>query len=82
MNLASQKSHIAVYHMWVYSDPKLMDRFVKEYKNVVPTKLNMGKSCIRFKNVKTIPYKLIGELAGKISVQEWVEVYENSREKN
>lgn len=59
-----------------------MDRFVKEYKNVVPTKLNMGKSCIRFKNVKTIPYKLIGELAGKISVQEWVEVYENSREKN
>ena len=77
MNLASQKNHIAVYHMGVYSIPALMDWFVKEYPDHCKTKLDMGKSCIRFKNPGQIPFKLIGELSSKISVKEWIETYES-----
>lgn len=79
MNLASQKSHVAVYHMWVYSDPELMERFTSEYAKRVSTKLNMGKSCIRFKNIDHIPYDLIGELASKITVDQWIKIYKESK---
>lgn len=78
MNLASQKSHIAVYHSGVYSDEQLSNWFQEEYSKRVKTKLNMGKSCIRFKKPAHIPYDLIGELAGKITVQEWIEMYEDN----
>ena len=77
MNLASQKNHIAVYHSGVYADEALLEWFKKEYGQRVPTKLNMGKSCIRFKNTTHIPYELIGELASKLSVQEWIDMYES-----
>jgi uncharacterized protein YdhG (YjbR/CyaY superfamily) len=76
MNIASQKNFIAIYHMGIYADAKLLDWFVKEYAKKVTTKLDMGKSCIRFKKMDTIPYELIGELAGKMSVQDWIKVYE------
>lgn len=77
MNLASQKNFIAVYHSGVYANEDLLNWFQEEYGKRVKTKLNMGKSCIRFKNMKTIPYDLIGELAAKLTVQEWVEIYES-----
>jgi len=80
INLASQKSHIAVYHMWVYSDPDLMEWFTHEYALRVATKLNMGKSCIRFKNPKHIPYDLIWELVSKITVDQRVGIYKKSRD--
>ena len=76
MNIASQKNFIAVYHMGLYADKKLLDWFAKEFTKTSPTKLDMGKSCIRFKKTATIPFKLIGELAGKISVAEWISIYE------
>ena len=76
LGIASQKSHIAVYHMGIYASPSLMDWFVKEYPKHCETKLDMGKSCIRFKKVVDIPHDLIGELCGKISVREWIELYE------
>lgn len=79
MNLASQKSHVAVYHMWVYSLSELKEWFEKEYASRVSTKLNMGKSCIRFKKVEQIPYDLIGELASKMTPQQVIEFYEDSR---
>jgi len=60
LSIASQKSHVAVYHMGIYADPKLLAWFRKEYPKHVKTKLDMGKSCIRFKKVETIPYELIG----------------------
>ena len=59
-----------------YASPPLLDWFVAEYSKHCKTKLNMGKSCIRFKNVAKIPYDLIGELCAKMSPQEWIEVYE------
>ncbi|WPP52412.1 DUF1801 domain-containing protein [Catalinimonas niigatensis] len=76
MNLASQKNYIALYHMAIYTDPDLLTWFTGEYAKHVKTKLDMGKSCIRFKKMDQIPYALIGELCRKISPQEWINVYE------
>lgn len=76
MNVASQKNFIAVYHMYVYSEPKLHKWFTEEYAKLNIGKLDMGKSCIRFKNPDKIPYKLIGELASKITPDEWIATYE------
>jgi len=78
MNIASQKNFIAVYHMGVYANKKLLDWFVHEYPKYSTAKLDMGKSCIRFKKTDQIPYKLIGDLASKITVQEWIDMYEKA----
>lgn len=79
MNLASQKNFIAVYHMGLYYDKKLVDWFTKSYSKSVDGKLDMGKSCIRFKKVETIPYDLIGELAAKMTPQDWIKLYEKQK---
>ncbi|PHR46693.1 MAG: hypothetical protein COA32_09425 [Fluviicola sp.] len=76
MNFASQKNFIAFYHMGIYADAELLGWFQKEYKKEVPTKLDMGKSCIRFKNVNNIPFDLIGQLVSKMSVEDWINLYE------
>ncbi len=77
MGIASQKNFIAVYHMGVYADPKLLKWFTDAHAKASPKKLDMGKSCIRYKKPEDIPYKLIGELAAKITVDEWIEKYES-----
>lgn len=79
INIASQKHHIAVYHMGVYAFAEILEWFLAEYPKHSQRKLDMGKSCIRFRKPDHIPYKLIGELAGKISVKEWINQYESSR---
>ncbi len=76
MSLAAQKRHIAVYHMGIYTDKALLSWFQDEYAKCVPTKLNMGKSCIRFTSTKNIPYDLIGELVSKMTPAEWILKYE------
>jgi len=76
LSIASQKNFVAFYHMGIYSDEKLLDWFVKEYPNHSNYKLDMGKSCIRFKRMNDIPYELIGELVGRISVDNWIQTYE------
>ncbi|MEM6298336.1 MAG: DUF1801 domain-containing protein [Bacteroidota bacterium] len=78
MSIASQKSHIALYHMGIYANDELLDWFVEEYPKHMKTKLNMGKSCIRFTNPKKIPYDLLGQLVKKMSVKDWIEAYETS----
>ena len=78
MSIASQKHFIAVYHMGVYASPKLLEWFISEYPNHCSTKLDMGKSCIRFKNIENIPYILIGELVTKISANDWIMLYESN----
>jgi len=78
MGLASQKNFVAVYHMGVYADKKLMAWFVKEFPKHSKSKLDMGKSCIRFKKMNDVPVKLIGELAGKMSAKEWIATYEKA----
>ena len=78
INIASQKNFIGVYHMGIYANPKLLDWFTTEYPKHCKLKLDMGKSCIRFKKPEQIPFDLIGELASKVSVDEWVETYEKN----
>ncbi len=79
--IASQKNSINFYHMGLYADPKLLDWFVAEYPKHSKQKLDMGKSCVRFKKFEDIPYKLIGDLMQKISVENWIAVYESNLKK-
>lgn len=78
MNLASQKNFIALYNMGIYAKKDIYDWFVIEYPKHCKRKLDMGKSCIRFKYLDDIPYQLIGELASKITVDEWINHYESA----
>ncbi|WP_373446103.1 DUF1801 domain-containing protein [Salinicoccus bachuensis] len=79
IGVAAQKRHLAVYHMGIYSDDELYEWFTEAYPNHMTTKLNMGKSCIRFSNPDRVPYALLGELAGKLTVDEWIELYESGK---
>ncbi len=76
--LASQKGSINFYHMGIYMDPDLLNWFVSEYPKHSKQKLDMGKSCIRFKKMEEIPYQLIAELMQKISMPEWIDMYEKN----
>ena len=78
LSMASQKNFIALYHMGIYMNPALMDWFTAEYAKRVKGKLDMGKSCIRFKKMEQIPFDLIGELASKMTVKEWIACYEKA----
>ena len=79
MSVASQKNHIGIYHMGIYADKILLVWFETEFKKHSPLKLNMGKSCIRFRKPEHVPLELIGELAGKMTVEQWIELYESNR---
>lgn len=78
ISIASQKNFIAVYHMGLYAMPHLLQWFRATYPAHSKTKLDMGKSCIRFKKPEAIPVALLGELAQKVSVAEWIAVYEKA----
>lgn len=81
INIASQKKFIAVYHMGIYAQESLLQWFKEEYAKQCSTKLDMGKSCIRFKKMSEIPHTLIGELAAKMSPKEWIACYERQFKK-
>ena len=81
MSIASQKNFVALYHMGIYADPELYNWFTSEYPKYSKRKLDMGKSCIRFKKVEEIPFKLIGELVTKMSTQDWINLYEKNYKK-
>ncbi len=76
MSIASQKNSVNVYHSGIYADKTLYDWFLSEYSKYSKRKPDMGKSCIRFKKMAEIPYKLIGELCRKLSVNQWINLYE------
>lgn len=81
MAIASQKNFIALYHMGIYAKPELLNWFVTEYLKHSQQKLDMGKSCIRFKKMNQIPFDLIAELVQKMSVQEWITCYKSAFKK-
>lgn len=81
INLASQKNFIALYHMGLYSRPELLDWFVAEYPKHSKKKLDMGKSCVRFKKPEDIPFELIAELSKKMTVEDWIGIYESQYKK-
>ncbi|PCE63240.1 DUF1801 domain-containing protein [Sediminicola luteus] len=77
INIAAQKNFVALYHSGLYTDPELHDWFVAEYPKHSTTKLDMGKSCIRFKKWNNIPYELIAQLCQKMTASDWVKLYEH-----
>ena len=81
MGFASQKNYIAVHHMGLYSSTPLLDWFRAEWPKHSSKKLDMGKSCIRFRKPEDVPVALIGELASKMTPAEWIEIYEGSKPK-
>lgn len=81
VNIANQKNHIAFYHMGVYAIPELLEWFTKQYPEHSKFKLDMGKSCVRFKKPESITFKLIGELMQKITPDDWIEIYETNYKK-
>ncbi len=78
ISFASQKNFVALYHMGIYSDDRLLAWFKSEYPKHSKRKLDMGKSCIRFKSISEIPYDLIGELISKVTVDDWIATYEKN----
>jgi len=78
INLASQKNFIALYHMGMYANEALLNWFTSEYAKTSSSKIDMGKSCIRFKKMADIPVELIGKLAAKMTVEEWIQTYESA----
>jgi len=82
INIAAQKNHIALYHMGLYASQELLNWFTEEYPKYSKSKLDMGKGCVRFKNNQEIPYDLIGQLAQKVSVNDWIKTYEKLRNKS
>jgi len=78
ISFASQKNFVALYHMGIYANPKLLEWFTTEYPKHSKRKLDMGKSCIRFKKMDDIPYNLIAELATKMSPSDWIDIYEKN----
>ncbi len=81
INIASQKNFVALYHSGIYANNSLHEWFVTEYPKHVDTKLDMGKSCIRFKNINKIPYDLIAELCQKMTPEQWIALYEKNIKK-
>jgi hypothetical protein len=81
LNIASQKNFIAVYHSGIYAQKELLEWFVGEFPKHTKRKLDMGKSCVRFKKIDDIPYELIGELCKKVTVEKWIKTYESALNK-
>jgi uncharacterized protein YdhG (YjbR/CyaY superfamily) len=81
LGLAAQKNAISIYHMGIYMDPDLMNWFTAAHTKASAKKLDMGKSCIRYKKAEDIPYGLIGELVSKMKPKEWIALYESRLKK-
>jgi hypothetical protein len=81
LSIASQKNFVAIYHMGLYADANLLNWFTNEYVKHSKSKLDMGKSCIRFKKIDQIPLILIGELVSKMTPEDWIKLYESKLKK-
>lgn len=76
LSIANQKNFVGFYHMGIYANPELLQWFQAEYPNHMKTKLDMGKSCVRFKKPDQMPFELLGELIKRMSAKEWIDIYE------
>lgn len=81
MSFASQKNSINLYHSGIYAVPEIHDWFVNEYPKYSKYKLDMGKSCVRFKRINDIPMELIAELCTKLTPDQWIDIYETNLKK-
>ena len=76
--LASQKRHISLYLTNVYGDEGSAEWFRKRYAES-GKKLNMGKSCVRFRKVEDLPLDVVGEAIALTPMDEFLEIYRASR---
>jgi hypothetical protein len=76
--LASQKGHMSLYLNNVYGDPDT-ERWFRERWAATGRKLDMGKSCVRFRSVDDLPLDVIGEVIGRTDVDTYVERYREVR---
>jgi uncharacterized protein YdhG (YjbR/CyaY superfamily) len=76
--LASQKNHMAVYLSSVYADADRREAFLSEYRET-GKRLDIGKSCVRFRRIDDLPVELIGETIGAVDVDTFIAQYEASR---
>ena len=81
LSIASQKNFIAIYHMGIYANEELLNWFTGEFPKHSKSKLDMGKSCIRFKKINDIPQQLIAELCQKMTPEQWIDLYEKAFKK-
>ena len=81
IGVSNQKSSISLHHMGLYADPELLNWLKSEYPKYSNTKLDMGKGCIRFKKFNEIPHELIGILSNKMTVKNWIDIYEQNIKK-
>ncbi len=77
INLAAQKQYVALYHLGLY-DRALLAWLEREWPKHTEAKLDLGKCCLRFRRLDQIPYDLIGELAAKMTPQQWIAVYQRA----
>ena len=81
IGVSNLKSSISLHHMGLYANSELLNWFKSEYPKYSNTKLDMGKICIRFKKFNEIPYELIGVLSNKMTVKNWIDIYEQNIKK-
>ena len=72
--LASQKQYVSLYHLGLYDGP-LLAWFRTAWPKHSRARLDLGKCCLRLRNLDEIPYGLIGELAGRMTPRQWIETY-------
>lgn len=77
--LASQKNHMSLYLMTVYGHKETKNWFVKAYK-ATGKKLDMGKSCVRFKKHEDLPLEVIGQAIARVPVDKYIKAYQDARQ--
>ena len=81
VGFASQKNHMAFYGFCIYMDEELKNRFVEEWGNT-GKKLDMGKSCVRFKKLEDVPLKVIGDAVKRVPMKKYIRQYEEQLQKS
>jgi hypothetical protein len=79
-SLASQKTHMSVYLMCVYGGKDIESWFREEFRKS-GKKLDMGKSCVRFKKLEDLPLNVIGKAIKKVSPKAYIAFYKASRKR-
>lgn len=76
--LAAPKNYMSIHLFCIYTDKKIYEWFIREYKKS-GKRMDMGKSCVRFRTLDDLPLELIGKLVSKIPVKKFISAYEKSR---
>ena len=75
VGFASQKNHMVFYGFCIYMDEELKNRFVADWEKT-GKKLDMGKSCVRFKKLEDVPLKVIGDAVKRVPMKKYIKQYE------